>query len=270
MWEVRRALPFAGGTALAVAAGITLSAFAGAGPACAQDVPPRLACPAGQAAPPQATVVNRPTAPSCSVANLLRSASVRPAGRGLTVSVRRRRASRVTVSVFQTASTRAVLGERLVFRTTARQSAVRWAGRRQARRATPSDGVFFVRVSARAGSAVDTRRFALRRTRGRFTVLRTFARRDGCADLRSFKVERPAFGGRGSRAVGVSFRIARDARVTVELRRGGRTVRRLTRSARRAGVLHRLRIAPERLPRGRYEVRLRFGTTTASLFVERI
>lgn len=267
---MRRALPFAGGTAIAVAAGITLSAFAGAGPACAQDVAPRLACPAGEAPPPPATVAGRPAAPSCSVASLLRSASTRPDGRGLRVAFSRRRASTVTVSVFQTSTTRAVVGERLVFRSAVRGSSVRWAGRRQGRRATPSDGVFFVRVSARAGAAVDTRRFALRRTRGRFTVQRTFARRDGCADLRAFKVERPAFGGRGSRAVGVSFRLAREGRVTVELRRGGRTVRRLTSSVRRGGVLHRLRIAPEGLRRGRYEVRLRFGTTTASLFVERI
>ena len=266
---MRRLLPFAGGTAVAAAAGIVITAFAGAGPACAQ-VAPRIACPQQASPPPTAAPPSARPVARCTVTSLLRSASARPSGRGVRVGFSPRRPSRVTVTVFQSAAGTTVLGERSVFRATSSRGPVRWTGRRQRGRAAPRDGVFFVRVSAAARRSTDVRRFAFRRVRGRFTALRTFARRDGCADLRAFKIERPAFGGRANRAVGVSFRLARPGLVTVELRRGGRTVRRLTRTTRRADVLHRLRIRSEPLRRGRYEVRLRYGATTASLFVERI
>jgi len=176
----------------------------------------------------------------------------------------------VTLSVFQSATRRVVSGERLVFRTTARRDAVRWSGRRQRGRIAPRDGVFFVRVSARRGGAADVRRIALRRTAGRFATERTFARRDGCGAVRAFKLQRPAFGGRANRAVSVSFRLAFQARATVELRRGGRTVRRLSSAVRRGGVLHRVRLDSERLRRGRYEIRLRFGATASSLFIRKV
>jgi hypothetical protein len=130
--------------------------------------------------------------------------------------------------------------------------------------------VFFVRATARQGSRRDVRRFALSRSATRTRTERTFARRDGCGELRSFKLERPAFGGARNRAVSVSFRLATASRAVVELRRNGRLVRTLSSADRRANVLHRVRLDSERLRRGRYEVRLRYGTRTASLFATRI
>ncbi len=279
---MRRALPFAGGATAAVAAALAVTAVTGAGDACAQSgdaVAPRIACP-GATTPPAPTTpggnrtVTTPgtvtgTGP-CTTTTVLRTVSVRPAGRGLRVAYRRRGSGPVRVDVFQSATTRTVLGERLVFRATARRSPVRWSGGRQGRRTAPRPGVFFVRVSARQGGATDVRRFALRRAGRGFRTQPTFARRDGCGAIRAFKLERPAFGGRANRAVSVSFRVANPGRVTVDLLRGGRRVRTLSSTTRRAGVLHRVRLDAEGLRRGRYQVRLRTGSATATLTAARI
>lgn len=271
--RVIRRLPLAAGAATAAAAALAVSAFAGSDDACAQgSVTPRLACPGSTPPPPPAFGVKAatPGRAACSTPALLRSVGVRPSGRGLRVAFARRRAATVTVSVFQSAAGREVLGERLVFRASPRRGPVVWAGRPQGGRAAPRDGVFFVRISARSGRASDVRRLALRRSARRFRTERTFARRDGCGAVRAFKLERPAFGGRRNRAVGVSFRLAFEGRATVEVLRGGRVVRRLASAVRRGGVLHRVRLGAERLPRGRYEVRLRFGSATSSLFVRKV
>jgi len=271
---VTRRLSLGGGAAAAVTAALAVAAFGGSGAACAQSgdtVAPRLACPGTQGAttvaPPVATTL---AAPTCSTRRLLRTVSVRRSGRGIRVAFTRARSSRVTVSVFQSSTTRTVLGERLVFRRSGARSPVRWSGRRQRGRTAPRDGVFFVRVSARAGRTADTRRLALRRTNGRFAGERAFARTDGCGPIRAFKLERPAFGGRANRALSVSFRLAFEGRAVVELRRSGRTIRRLSNAVRRGGVLHRVRLPAERLRRGRYEVRLRLGSTVSSLFVRKV
>jgi hypothetical protein len=121
------------------------------------------------------------------------------------------------------------------------------------------------------------RRRAPRRPRarnGRFAPRRDFYRRTSCSTLTTFKLERPAFGGRRNRALGISFRVAREGRVAVEVRRGGRVVRRYPARVRRVGVTHRLRLAPEKLARGTYEVRLTYvgdqGTLRSSLFAQRL
>jgi len=263
-----RPLTAAAGAATVLLGAAGAIAFGGGDPACAA-VEPRIACP-GSTTATTAAPAPRATGDRCTVTRLLRTATVRPSGRGLRISFTRRVDRPVTVSVFQSATTRRVLGERLVFRATRSSSPVRWSGRSGRRRTAVGDGVFFVRLSLAAPGRRDTRRIAVRRTGGRFRLQRAFARTDGCGTVRAFKLERPAFGGRTNRAVGVSFRLASQARAIVELRRGGRTVRQLSSAVRRGGTLHRVRLDAERLPRGLYEVRLRVGTTTTSLFVQRI
>jgi len=92
--------------------------------------------------------------------------------------------------------------------------------------------------------------------------------------MTSFKLERPAFGGRRNRALGIAFRVARQGQVRVEVRRAGRVVRRFPARTRRANVTHRLRLGAEGLPRGTYEVRLIYvgdqGSLTAALFAQRL
>ena len=199
-----------------------------------------------------------------------RTVSARPSGRrGLRFAFTRRVDRPVTVDVFQVSAGRRVLGQRRVARFTRRTGAFRWSGRRG------SDGLYFARFSIRdERGRLDERRVALVRRNGRFAPRPSFYRRTSCATLTSFKLERPAFGGSRNRALGIAFRLAREGRVTVEVLRGRRVVRRFGTTTRRARVTHRLRLAPERLPRGTYTVRLRYvgeqGSLTATLFAQRL
>ena len=230
--------------------------------ACAQDaVVPRADCEQARTAQ---------TLEQCNaVTQSFRSVSVRPRGRGLRLAFTRRVNRPVDVDVFQVSAGRRVLGQRRVARFRARRGAVTWSGRRG------SDGLYFVRFTIRdERGRRDEQRVALVRRGGRFRPRPAFYRRTSCATLTSFKLERPAFGGRRNRALGIAFRLAREGRVTVEVARGSRIVRRFGPATRRARVTHRLRLGPERLPRGTYRIRLRYvgdqGSLAASLFAQRL
>jgi hypothetical protein len=259
-----------GGAAAAALVAVLAGLLVGGGNVACAEVAPRISCPGSDAAAGGGPPTTAAGGKRCTTSRIVRSARVTPSNRGLRFGFAARRRVPVTISVFQSSTRRRVVGERLVFRATRRSAPVRWSGRRQRGRPRVRDGVFFVRLAVRHRGRRDTRRFAVRRMRGRFRSQPAFARRDACGAIRAFKLERPAFGGRNNRAVSVSFRLARDGRAVVDLRRGGRTVRRLSDAVRRGGFLHRVRLDSERLRRGRYEVRLRHGDTTSSLFVERI
>ena len=187
----------------------------------------------------------------CGVRAEFRSVSVRPRGRrGLRVAFSRATAGRTRVDVFRQSAGRIVLGNRRVARFSARRSFT-WAGRRG------GDGIYLVRV--RAGK--DERRFVLSRRDGRFRLRPTSERRR-CGLLRAFKLERPVFGGRRNRPLGITFRVDREARVFAEVLRGRRVVRRFPPTMRRAGVTHRLRLASEGIGRG--DVRVRLTVTAGS------
>jgi hypothetical protein len=168
-----------------------------------------------------------------------------------------------------------VVGERLVARFSGRTSGVRWSGRAQRGRRAVRDGILFARFTMRdERGRADERRVTLVRSQGRFRLRPEFYRRTSCGSLTAFKLERPAFGGRGARALGIAYRLARAGRVTVEVRRGGRLVRRYAAATRAARTTHRLRLAAGRLPRGTYEVRLVYtadqGSLSASLYAQRL
>jgi hypothetical protein len=183
---------------------------------------------------------------ACRTPRALRSASVRPRGRrGLQVRFSGALARSAVVDVFRTSSGRSVLGNRRVARLR-RTRSFAWSGRRG------GDGTYVVRV--RLGA--DERRFVLQRTRGRFRVRPAAERRPSCGLLARAKLTRPVFGGRDNRALGISFRVRREARVFAEVLRRGRVVRRFAPTTRRPGVTHRLRLPSEGLRRGEHRVRL--------------
>jgi dienelactone hydrolase len=175
-------------------------------------------------------------------------ARVRRRGRGLRVDARAARGRRYTVSVFRQSAGRRILGNRLVKRFRRRRAPFTWSGRGRGVR----DGHYVVRYT----SGRDVRRFALRRRRGRWSVRPAYYRRSSCGALPSFKLERPVFGGRRNRALGIAFRVASTSRVSVRVLRGRRTVRRYATRTRRGGVTHRLRLASERRRRGDHKVRI--------------
>jgi hypothetical protein len=187
----------------------------------------------------------------------LRSVGVRPRRRGARISFARAVRRPVTVDVFQQGRGRRVIGERLVARFRNRARSFNWSGRANRRGRRVRDGFYVVRFRIRdARGRIQSRRVAVRRLRGRFRRRPGIERGAECRLLRTFRLERPVFGGRRNRAVGVSFRLSAAARVDVRLMRRGRTVRRLMAGQRAGNRTHRLRVASERRRRGDYRIRI--------------
>ena len=75
--------------------------------------------------------------------------------------------------------------------------------------------------------------------------------------IRSFKLNRPVFGGKQKRKLVVSYKLNEAGRAIVSLYRGTHRVKRLSTANRQAGKTYRLRISPKKLKQGRtYAVRL--------------
>jgi len=197
-----------------------------------------------------------PDAAACVSTAGFRSTSVAPRGGRVALKFARRVGRPVTVDVFQQSRGSRIVGERLVARFTGRKGSFAWNGRGNRGRKRLTDGYYFVRYRmGLEGGRKDVRRETLRRSKGRFSRRASFYRRESCGLLRSYKLERPVFGGRGRRALGVAFKLAAPSRVTVEVLRGSRVVRRYPTVTRPGGVTQRLRFAG-RGPRGDYRFRL--------------
>jgi hypothetical protein len=186
---------------------------------------------------------------ACPRRSALERVAIRPRGRGLRFVLPRDLKS-ARVAVFQHDRGRTIFGNRLIARLSVRRSALTWRGRATRRGRQITDGTFLVRL--RHGRSV--RRIAVRRRSGRFTLLPTFAAADPCGLLRLAKAERPVFGGRTNRALGVAYRVARQATVRVRVEQGRRTIRRFAARRVAAGDLIRLRVPAERIGRGNVRI----------------
>jgi hypothetical protein len=175
------------------------------------------------------------------------SVSARPRGRRVRLGFTRRLDLPVDVDVFQVSQGRRIVRERRVAHFRGARRSILWRGH-------PRDGYYFARFTMRRGGArVDVRRIVLRRRHGTFARVRRHYRRGSCEVLRSFKLERPVFGGRGGAPLRVAYRLSRAARVTLTVTRNGRRVQR-TVADRSPGRTYRLALAPR--PRGVYRVHL--------------
>jgi len=214
-----------------------------------------------------------PGTPTCVDDPALRSVRVRGDGRRLAFAFSSR--APVTVDLFRQSRGRRITGEQLYVRFRDRTRAFRWSAVRGRSGRAVGDGVYVARFTVRPrGAASEVRRIALERRGGRWRVLPAYARRDGCGTLRTFKLERPVFGGRSNLALLTAFRLDADARVTVTVRRaGGDVVRRIGPRTYRGGVPHRVRVSVgQRFPRGDYRVQLsitRDGQTTTETLTAR-
>ena len=210
-----------------------------------------------------------PSATACAAnAGFTRAAAV-PAGRRVRLRFTRRVKRGVTVDVFQSSTGRRILGNRRIAHFTKHKRSFAWSGKRA------RDGYLFVRFRVRAGGGTDVRRTVLHRRGGRFKRRPAFYRRASCATLKQFKLERPVFGGSRNRALGIAYRVATRSRVTVVVRRGKKVVRRFRTRTERPGETVRLRLASEKLRRGRHRVQItvrpdRGVTTRASLYAQRL
>ena len=197
------------------------------------------------------------TPPSCASAAGFAYVDVQPRRRRLHLAFAPRTSSPVAIDVFRTSVRRRVIHEQLVARFSGRRSSFTWNGRSNRPGRRVGDGVYFVRFRiARAGGGRDVRRLTLRRARGRWSRRPAFHRGASCGLVPTFKLRRPVFGGRGSRPLVISYRLAAVARVRVEIRRRGRVVKRYRAALRGPGVSHRLRFSARGRRRGDYRVRL--------------
>jgi hypothetical protein len=183
-----------------------------------------------------------------------RSVSATPKGRRVRLSFTRRRAGAVMIEVFQVSQGRRVISERRVARF---RGSATWNGR-------GPDGYYFARFTM---TGKDVRRIVLRKRNGRFTRVARHYRRGDCELLRSFKLERPVFGGRQGTPLRIAYRLTRAARVTITVSRGKRVVARRTANS-AAGRTYRLALRPS--ARGVYRVRIAVGDVRSTLTARRL
>src|SRR3954454_3012452 len=207
-------------------------------------------------AAPLPGITPKPTPTACAASGGFTRANVRVLRRGVRFDVARRASAKASVDVFQVSSGRRVLAQRLVKRFRNVTGSFSWSGRTGSR-GRLRDGYYFARFSeAFGGGRVDVRRVTLQRVHGRFHLRPSFYRRASCGLLTSYKLERPVFGGRSTRALNAAYRLSSAGRVTVTVRRSGRLVRRFKTTSARAHHTYRLRLSARRLKRGTYTVRL--------------
>jgi hypothetical protein len=183
-----------------------------------------------------------------------RSVSARPRGRHAALGFSRRGSAPVQVDVFQSSIGDRVIGERLVARFANRKRSFVWNGRANRRGRRVHDGYLFVRFKTGGGRG-EARRISLRRSGGRLSRRPSFQRRDTCDLLTSYKLERPAFGGRTGRPLGITFRMSRAGTARIRVTQGAHTVKTYARRV-RAGRTQRLRLSARGLRRGDYRARL--------------
>ena len=210
--------------------------------------------PAGGAKPGGANFAPQGPQPACASTAAFASVSARPRGRGLRFGFDRVGSSPVNVDLFQQSVGRRIVGERRVKRFRGKRGGFAWNGRGKRLR----NGWYFARFSTRApNGSTDVRRVALQRVRGRFRRAPEFDFKRACGLVTSFKLERPVFGGAVRNSpLNLSFRLNESASVVIDVRRGGKLVKRTKAKNYAAGRTHRVRIAP-RGRRGLYTLTLR-------------
>ena len=204
---------------------------------------------------------DKPEPPAkCKASNGFRSVAVKPAGRGARIGFKRAKGARgrVDVKVFQQARGRKLTPNTLVARFPRQKRSVRWNGRANVAGTKVTDGVYYVRLAVKARRGNDVRRVVLRRSGGRFTVVRNFHRRASCGLLRQFKLSRPAFGGRGGKTpLRIRFKLGAKADVAITVsREGGDVVKRYAFAGAPAGRNRKVTLPAKSLKRGLYLVRL--------------
>jgi len=194
---------------------------------------------------------------ACLATAAIPAASARRRGAGLRLAFRRRDAGRVRVDILRAASGRRVTPMQRVVSFGARRRGLTWSGRVRGRAAP--DGIYVARFRAEG----ETRRVALRRSRGRFARQRDYIRSKSCDSLSAFGLSSPAFGGRSRRPLRIAYRLSQPARVSVAVRRGRRIVKRFRARRRAPGRAFKLRL-PAGRP-GTYRVTLVAKGTTSTV-----
>ena len=223
----------------------------GPAPAPADSAPP----PAEPTAPdsgPEAPPPAEPGSPACAETSRLAGAAARADGRRLAFSLPAG-AGPVDVDVIRQSAG----GSRLVARFGARRASFTWSPPVR----VALDGVYVVRFAVGG----DVRRLAVERRRGRFAPRPEYRLQVACGAVALFALDRPVFGGRGERPLGIAYRLARTGRAEVRVLRAGRTLRRYPAVTVPGGRLVRLRLRSEEIPAGDVRVVLQVATAEATV-----
>jgi hypothetical protein len=165
------------------------------------------------------------------------------------------------VTVLQQSRGSRVIGERVLTRLTARAGVASYDG-------PAADGVYVVRY----GTGAARRRAVVLRSGGTWRLRPADETAGTCGVLTSVRTDRPVFGGRSRRSLTVKYRLSAEARVRIDVLRGGRIVGRTQSKPRRAGVTYSIRIPATGLSRGDHRVRVtatRDGESVTATVVSR-
>lgn len=191
------------------------------------------------------------SSPGCVENRGFKAAGVRGVRRRLRVQMTRKQKLPVRVDLYRVTRGRKVVGELRVGSVKTRSKSFTWPTRL-------APGIYVARFRMyKQGRLFDLRRVVFERTRGGAVRTRPeHHRRESCKLVHTFKVERPAFGGRTRIPLRMSYRLNRTADVTVTITRGKRTVKRFVDRRRRAGRVYRHVLPLRGLRRGDYKVRI--------------
>ena len=193
---------------------------------------------------------------------------ITPRGRRLGFRVQRRGREAVRADLFQLTR-----GRRMVRRQIADVASRRSRFTLRARRGLRA-GHYVVRLRTTTLSGLsDIRQFALRYGRRGFTRAPAFQEHLSCQLVEEVLLGRPVFGGSRRSPLGISFRLNAPAKVSVEIKRRGKLVKRFAEKQYSRGRVHRLRFRG-RGARGLYTVELKATAAgrshTTKLFARRI
>jgi hypothetical protein len=208
------------------------------------------------------------SAPVCKASAGFLKASASRFGAGLRFSVSRRTKRPFEVAVVQQARGTKLVRNHSVAAFKGRAGSFTWAG------AGAPDGWYVVRFRMGLKGGSDVRRISLRRVGGRFLSRPPSHLKDPCGALRSFKLQRPVFGGAHGRALKISYSLPRGVdSVKVVASARGRVLRRFQGTGADAGPEYQLLLPAAGIKRGTdVEVRItvvRAGSRQSSVLVSR-
>jgi len=222
---------------------------------------------------PQAPVAGveaeRAASEPCARTTAFDRVTITPRGRRLGLEVQRRGRERVRADLFRMTRGRSIQRIQVADVVTGRSRFTLRPGADLRR----GHYVVRLRTTTLAGLS-DVRQFALRFTGTRFVREPRFQEHVSCQLVEEALLGRPVFGGSKRSPLGIAFKLNEKARVSVEVQRRGKVVKRFAEREYERMRVHRLRFSQRRGARGRYTVLLKATAAgksqTIRLFARRI
>ncbi|MEA2430676.1 MAG: hypothetical protein QOI19_1149 [Thermoleophilaceae bacterium] len=208
-------------------------------------------------------------APACKASAGFLRVSADGKGGGIRFTVSRRTDRPFEVAVVQQAAGTKLVRNKTVALFKNRKGSFTWSG------AGARDGWYVVRFRMTLqGGGSDVRRISMRRAGGHFGKRPPSHLKDSCGALKSFKLQRPVFGGVGARPLKISYELPRGVdSVKVEASARGRLLRRFKGTGSDAGQVYQLVLPASGIKRGTdVQVRItvvRAGSRQSSVLVSR-